>query len=64
MAIDVRPVCPTGEDCVPELEQTIDMVLDLERSERPRGMVHEQECYFLRVMLNSTRKSNSPTIVR
>ncbi|KAF3014381.1 Subunit of the glycosylphosphatidylinositol transamidase complex-like protein [Neopestalotiopsis sp. 37M] len=37
MAIDVRPICPTGQDCVLEIEQTIDMVLDIERSKRPRG---------------------------
>ncbi|KAI4593182.1 Subunit of the glycosylphosphatidylinositol transamidase complex-like protein [Pestalotiopsis sp. 9143b] len=36
MAIDVRPAC-TGESCVLEIEQTIDMVLDIERSKRPRG---------------------------
>jgi len=37
MSIDVRPVC-TGEDseCTLEMEQSIDMVLDLDRSKRPR----------------------------
>lgn len=38
MAIDVRPAC-TGESCVLEIEQTIDMVLDIERSKRPRGEI-------------------------
>ncbi|KAK3941385.1 Gpi16 subunit, GPI transamidase component [Diplogelasinospora grovesii] len=37
MAIDVRPVCPADGECVLEIEQTIDMVLDIERSKRPRG---------------------------
>lgn len=37
MAIDVRPICPPGGECVLEIEQTIDMVLDIERSKRPRG---------------------------
>ncbi|KAJ3569416.1 hypothetical protein NPX13_g6092 [Xylaria arbuscula] len=37
MAIDVRPVCPEGQECVLQIEQTIDMVLDIERSKRPRG---------------------------
>lgn len=38
MAIDVRPVCNSvGEDCTLEIEQTIDMVLDIDRSKRPRG---------------------------
>ncbi|KAK0710063.1 Gpi16 subunit, GPI transamidase component [Lasiosphaeria miniovina] len=36
MAIDVRPVCPDGQGCRLEIEQTIDMVLDIERSKRPR----------------------------
>lgn len=37
MAIDVRPVCPEGGECVLEIEQSIDMVLDIDRSKRPRG---------------------------
>ncbi|KAL1898497.1 Subunit of the glycosylphosphatidylinositol transamidase complex-like protein [Sporothrix stenoceras] len=39
MAIDVRPICPAdGADgeCVLQIEQSIDMVLDIERSKRPR----------------------------
>ncbi|KAI2633354.1 Gpi16 subunit [Xylaria nigripes] len=36
MAIDVRPLCPPGKECVLQIEQTIDMVLDIERSKRPR----------------------------
>ncbi|OTB01890.1 hypothetical protein M426DRAFT_323114 [Hypoxylon sp. CI-4A] len=36
MAIDIRPICPSGEECVLQIEQTIDMVLDIERSKRPR----------------------------
>ncbi|KAI1099984.1 Gpi16 subunit, GPI transamidase component [Jackrogersella minutella] len=36
MAIDIRPLCPDGEECVLQIEQTIDMVLDIERSKRPR----------------------------
>lgn len=37
MAIDVRPICPAGGECVLQIEQTIDMVLDIDRSKRPRG---------------------------
>jgi GPI-anchor transamidase subunit T len=37
MAIDVRPICPDGQECILQIEQTIDMVLDIERSKRPRG---------------------------
>ncbi|KAK4237789.1 GPI transamidase component PIG-T [Achaetomium macrosporum] len=36
MAIDIRPICPTNEDCVLQIEQTVDMVLDIDRSKRPR----------------------------
>ncbi|KAI9663578.1 MAG: Subunit of the glycosylphosphatidylinositol transamidase complex-like protein [Trizodia sp. TS-e1964] len=37
MSIDVRPVCPqTGEECYLEIEQTVDMVLDIERAKRQR----------------------------
>ncbi|KAI9666105.1 MAG: Subunit of the glycosylphosphatidylinositol transamidase complex-like protein [Bathelium mastoideum] len=37
MAIDVRPICTQeNADCTLEMEQTVDMVLDTERSARPR----------------------------
>ncbi|KAF8850118.1 GPI transamidase-like protein component Gpi16 [Acephala macrosclerotiorum] len=37
MSIDVRPVCAEGEtECQLQITQTIDMVLDLQRSKRPR----------------------------
>ncbi|KPI39353.1 GPI transamidase component GPI16 [Cyphellophora attinorum] len=37
MSIDVTPKCPTDRsDCIVEIAQTIDMVLDIERSKRPR----------------------------
>ncbi|XXG95810.1 Subunit of the glycosylphosphatidylinositol transamidase complex-like protein [Hypoxylon texense] len=36
MAIDIRPICADGEECVLQIEQAIDMVLDIERSKRPR----------------------------
>lgn len=40
MAIDVRPICldDNEENCIIEIEQTVDMVLDLDRSKRPRGL--------------------------
>lgn len=38
MAIDVKPVCPDIGECVLVIEQSIDMVLDIDRSRRPRGM--------------------------
>lgn len=37
MSIDIRPVCGIGRhECYIEMEQTVDMVLDIERSKRPR----------------------------
>lgn len=36
MAIDVRRVCPPAQPCSIGMEQSIDMVLDTERSKRPR----------------------------
>ncbi|KAL8666900.1 MAG: hypothetical protein Q9202_001140 [Teloschistes flavicans] len=37
MSIDVKPVCPMkGSGCLVEMEQNVDMVLDIERSKRPR----------------------------
>lgn len=44
MAIDVRPVCPAdGSECLLEIEQTVDMVLDIERSMRPSRAFIEDE---------------------
>ena len=38
MSIDVRPRCPADKpECIMEIEQTVDMILDIERSKRPRG---------------------------
>ncbi|TID12900.1 GPI transamidase-like protein component Gpi16 [Venturia nashicola] len=36
MALDIRPVCTSQMDCILEIEQTIDMVVDIARSKRPR----------------------------
>jgi len=61
MAIDVRPVCPSdGSSCIVEMEQTVDMVLDIERSKRPSG-----EDYLLSIHGSSTnlpRQPNSSSI--
>jgi len=37
MSVDVRPICPPGSECLVQIEQTVDMVLDIERSKRPRA---------------------------
>ena len=36
MAIDVRPICNQTGHCVLEIQQTVDLVLDIERSMRPK----------------------------
>ncbi|KAG4032533.1 hypothetical protein MFRU_006g00040 [Monilinia fructicola] len=37
MSIDVQPICPSdSNDCQLQITQTIDMVLDIQRSKRPR----------------------------
>lgn len=39
MSLDVTPIClPGSEECKLQITQTIDMVLDIQRSKRPRGM--------------------------
>jgi phosphatidylinositol glycan class T len=57
MAIDIRPVCSEDEVCLLEIEQTVDMVLDMERSKRPRGMA----TLCLRVTLTDLRQSHTET---
>lgn len=44
MAIDIRPVCTPDGECVLEMEETIDMVLDINRSKRPRGKISCVNC--------------------
>jgi phosphatidylinositol glycan class T len=39
MAIDVRPVCSPEGDCVLQMEETVDMVLDIHRSKRPQSQL-------------------------
>jgi phosphatidylinositol glycan class T len=45
MSIDVKPICaPGSEECQLQITQTIDMVLDIQRSKRPRG-THNVQFY-------------------
>ncbi|GLI76373.1 subunit of the glycosylphosphatidylinositol transamidase complex-like protein [Penicillium ochrochloron] len=37
MSVDLRPICPSDGDCIVQIEQTVDMVLDIERSKRSRS---------------------------
>lgn len=55
MAIDIRPICPHGGECVLQIEQTIDMVLDIDRSKRPRGMSHPSSIHFFHLANNQPR---------
>jgi len=58
MSIDVRPICETGSnDCQLQITQTIDMVLDIQRSKRPRGTLKPRPPDAL---LTKSRQSNSP----
>jgi phosphatidylinositol glycan class T len=41
MAIDVRPKCKADGECFLEMEETVDMVLDVNRSKRPQSMYIE-----------------------
>lgn len=36
MSVDVRPVCQSTGECDLEIQQTVDIVLDMQRSQRPR----------------------------
>jgi phosphatidylinositol glycan class T len=35
--VDVQPICTAEGECTVQIEQTVDMVLDIERSKRPRA---------------------------
>lgn len=60
MAIDVRSVCTGhGSECSIEMEQTVDMVLDVERSKRPRGLFYTK--YSLKRLLRSYRQPDPST---
>ncbi|XRM42834.1 Subunit of the glycosylphosphatidylinositol transamidase complex-like protein [Aspergillus tubingensis] len=37
MSVDVSPVCPQPGECYVHVDQTVDIVLDIDRSKRPRG---------------------------
>ncbi|KKK22911.1 GPI transamidase component Gpi16 [Aspergillus ochraceoroseus] len=37
MSVDVRPICQGVDECLVEIDQTVDIALDIDRSKRPRG---------------------------
>lgn len=57
MAIDVKPNCPQEGKCILEIEQSIDMVLDIDRSRRPRGTdyCHMYKTFNARTQLTSVQ---------
>ena len=59
MAIDVRSVCAEdGSKCSIEMEQTVDMVLDVDRSKRPRGMIGG---LFYSIFVVDAHRQSNPT---
>lgn len=58
MAIDIRPVCPEDGECVLQIEQSIDMVLDIDRSKRPRGMLSDVWMTWLWTVTDETGLDN------
>lgn len=63
MAIDVRPKCnPQEEECQMEISQTIDVVLDLERSKRPRDNPIPRPVPFEQLICDETKPYHSQDI--
>lgn len=46
MSVDVQPICPDNGECLVQIEQTVDMVMDIDRSKRPRGKDFLAGWYF------------------
>lgn len=54
MSIDVTPICASGtDDCQLQITQTIDMVLDIQRSKRPRGMLTHHKRGFVLIIIDN-----------
>lgn len=60
MSVDVRPVCPQPDECLVQIEQTVDMVLDIDRSKRPRGEPVHNLTVFNNSGLTNCRQPDSP----
>lgn len=61
MAIDVKSVCSKEEDfCSIEMEQTVDMVLDIERSKRPRREYRQTRIQSRLTFFRRSNPSSSP----
>ena len=60
MAIDVRQVCSSDQSCSIEMEQSIDMVLDTERSKRPRDNPIPRPVPHEALLCDSTKNYSNP----
>lgn len=60
MSIDVRPKCSSGfDECQVEISQTIDVVLDIERSKRPRDNPIPRPIPFEQLVCDDTKPYHS-----
>ncbi|KAL8766063.1 MAG: hypothetical protein Q9209_007029 [Squamulea sp. 1 TL-2023] len=63
MSIDVRPVCPEkSSGCIVEMEQTVDMVLDIERSKRPHDNPIPRPVPTDQLICDTSKPYSSPDI--
>ncbi|OKL55744.1 hypothetical protein UA08_08971 [Talaromyces atroroseus] len=59
MSIDVRPICSSEGECLIEIEQSVDMVLDIDRSKRPRDNPIPRPVPFEQLACDPTKPYNS-----
>jgi len=60
MSIDVQPICPAdGSECQLQITQTIDMVLDIQRSKRPRDNPIPRPVAYEELKCNTSKPYNS-----
>ncbi|WPG98569.1 Hypothetical protein R9X50_00136100 [Acrodontium crateriforme] len=59
MSIDVRPVCSAPDDCVLEIQQTVDIVLDIQRSMRPRDNPIPRPVPIEKIPCDETKEYNA-----
>ncbi|CZT07674.1 related to GPI-anchor transamidase complex subunit Gpi16 [Rhynchosporium agropyri] len=60
MSIDVKPICPSdGSECQLQITQTVDMVLDIQRSKRPRDNPIPRPVAFEELKCNTSKPYHS-----
>lgn len=62
MSIDMRPLRPSRGEPLVQIEQTVDMILDIERSKRPRGLfiatlAYSNDKHFRLIFLRQSHSS-------